>query len=226
MQKLVIKRAEVCSWLASEPRSERDKNFFFFAWPHAHLSISPYIKSPSSIRLIAIHFRIRLFDSVTDLCDVGTKKKQLNGRYRVYICWFQPTNVLKGRQRLFLSFFGRRIFFFFRFVETSTWWWQDVTEPVGGTKNPEGKCRCKESPPFFLSFYLCCWFSFFHFSEYTKPVYATDKVVNALADYLVILFMSVKKTKQTRMIDLVVSREIFFTWRIAQSKSPQGRADD
>ena len=87
--------------------------FLFFAWPHAHLSISPYIKSPSSIRLIAIHFRIRLFDSVTDLCDVGTKKKQLNGRYRVYICWFQPTNVLKGRQRLFLSFFGRRIFFSF-----------------------------------------------------------------------------------------------------------------
>ena len=226
MQKLVIKRAEVCSWLASEPRSERDKNFFFFAWPHAHLSISPYIKSPSSIRLIAIHFRIRLFDSVTDLCDVGTKKKTIKRKMScVYL--LIPTNKrFKRKTTAFPFFLWPSDFFFFRFVETSTWWWQDVTEPVGGTKNPEGKCRCKESPPFFLSFYLCCWFFFFHFSEYTKPVYATDKVVNALADYLVILFMSVKKTKQTRMIDLVVSREIFFTWRIAQSKSPQGRADD
>ena len=164
MQKLVIKRAEVCSWLASEPRSERDKNFFFFfAWPHAHLSISPYIKSPSSIRLIAIHFRIRLFDSVTDLCDVGTKKKQLNGRCRVYICWFQPTNVLKGRQRLFLSFFGRRIFFFLSFcwdvylVVAGCYW------TGGGDQEPGGQMPVQREPSvlsFFLPVLLILFLSF------------------------------------------------------------------
>ena len=115
MQKLVIKRAEVCSWLASEPRSERDKNFFFFAWPHAHLSISPYIKSPSSIRLIAIHFRIRLFDSVTDLCDVGTKKKTIKRKMScVYL--LIPTNKRFKRKTTAFPFFLWPSDFFFSFV--------------------------------------------------------------------------------------------------------------
>ena len=164
MQKLVIKRAEVCSWLASEPRSERDKNFFFFfAWPHAHLSISPYIKSPSSIRLIAIHFRIRLFDSVTDLCDVGTKKKTIKRKMScVYL--LIPTNKrFKRKTTAFPFFLWPSDFFFLSFcwdvylVVAGCYW------TGGGDQEPGGQMPVQREPSvlsFFLPVLLILFLSF------------------------------------------------------------------
>ena len=137
--------------------------FLFFAWPHAHLSISPYIKSPSSIRLIAIHFRIRLFDSVTDLCDVGTKKKTIKRKMScVYL--LIPTNKrFKRKTTAFPFFLWPSDFFFLSFcwdvylVVAGCYW------TGGGDQEPGGQMPVQREPSvlsFFLPVLLILFLSF------------------------------------------------------------------